>query len=125
VIDTPPRSVPRYVGAVQVERGGQVGRNGGRPVVAACVVGDIVADVTAQLVARHPGFACSVVAEVTYQVASELVSVIGEPERLRRILDRRAHARLMAMAGAPVAIGSFVQRARSALTTSAGDSSAM
>jgi imidazolonepropionase-like amidohydrolase len=90
----------------RIEGSGQVGRNGGRPVVAACVVGDILADATAQLVARHPGFAGSVVAEVTYQVATELVSVIAEAERFSLMLDRRAHARLMAMAGAPVAIGS-------------------
>jgi hypothetical protein len=86
-----------------------VGRNGGRPAVAACVVGDILADATVRLAARHPGFAWSVVAEVTYQVATELVSVIVDPERLSRMLDSRAHARLMAMAGAPVAIGSGVQ----------------
>jgi hypothetical protein len=86
-----------------------VGRNSGRPVLAARVVGEILTDATARLAARHPGVTVAVVAEVTYQVATELVSAIVEPDRLRRMLDHRAHARLLAMGGTPIAIGSGVR----------------
>ena len=81
-------------------------RNSGWPCVPARVVDDLVSAVTARLAVRHPSVGVPVVDSVVYQAAAELVSTIADPERLGRLLDRRADARLAAMTGSPVAITS-------------------
>jgi hypothetical protein len=81
-----------------------MGRNRSREPVCARVVGDLVSEAVARLAARHPSHGAAVVDLVVYQAATELVSTIADAAELARQLDRRAHARLLAMAGHPVAI---------------------
>jgi hypothetical protein len=68
-------------------------------------VDDLVSAATVRLTAGYPSVDESVVNAVVYQAASELVSTIADAEQLGQLLDRRAHARLTAMTGSPIAIG--------------------
>ena len=68
------------------------------------VVDDLVAAVTVRLATRHPAAGHAVVAAVVQQAAGELVSTVADAEVFGRLLDRRAHARLAAMTGAPIPI---------------------
>lgn len=81
-----------------------MGRNRSRAPVRERIVGDLVSEVIARLAARHPSLGATMVDLVVYQAATELVSTIVDPTQLAQQLDRRAHARLLAMAGHPVAI---------------------
>lgn len=78
--------------------------NRGRAPVPEPVVEGLVSTTTARLVARHPSLGVAVVDAVVYQAATELVSTVADADKLRRLLDRRAHARLMAMTGTPIAV---------------------
>lgn len=75
-----------------------------RVVLSPDVVDGVLARVVGQLVALHPGVGRAVVAAVAYQAAIELVVTVGDAGELARMLTRRADARLLAAAGAPVPI---------------------
>jgi hypothetical protein len=79
-------------------------RNSGRPCVSGHVVADLVSATTARLVLRHPLAAKKVVDSVVYEAAAELVGMVANSEQLSLLLNRRAHARLTAMTGSPIAI---------------------
>jgi hypothetical protein len=53
---------------------------------------------------QHPSLEGATVDAVVYQAVAELVSCVDDPDRLARLLDRRVHARLLALAGQPIAI---------------------
>jgi hypothetical protein len=79
-------------------------RNRGRSHVPGPVVEDVVAAVVARMTVRHPSVADAVVGDVVYQAAVELVCTVVDRDELRRQLERRVHARLLALTGAPVPI---------------------
>jgi hypothetical protein len=81
-----------------------MGRNRGRLAVSGRVVDDVVPAVTQRLAGLHPSLDGDVVDAVVHHAATELVSVVDDPVLLARLLDRRAHARLAAMAGSPIPI---------------------
>lgn len=78
--------------------------NGGRSALPGQVVARLVAAVAAGLANQHPTVTVTDVHAVVYQAATELASTVADPERLRRLLTRRAHARLLAQSGVPVPI---------------------
>jgi hypothetical protein len=81
-----------------------VSRNRGRVAVPGHLVAHAVAAATARLARRHPSIEHDVVHSAVYQAAVELVSTVTDPDRLAPLLERRGHARLLAMTGAPLAI---------------------
>lgn len=83
-----------------------MGNNSGRSAVPGPVVTRLVAIAAARLANRHPSVDEAVVYAVVYQAAGELVSTIVDPDQLRHMLSRRADARLMAQAGAPIPLTS-------------------
>ena len=83
-----------------------MGHNSARSAVPGSVVAQLVAAVAARLANRHPSVDDTVVYEVVYQAAVELISTVADPEQLKRLLGRRADARLMALIGTPVPITS-------------------
>jgi hypothetical protein len=85
-------------------------KNKGWACVPGWAVADVVSGTASRMVTRHPGLDVSVVDTVVYQAAVELVSTVADAEQLSRMLLRRADARLAAMGGAPVAIGSTTVR---------------
>jgi hypothetical protein len=93
-------AVLRWTGA----GGAAVYRNRGRKRVPQRVVADIVSDTISRLTLRHPSFADTVVNAVVYEAVSELVTTVTEPDQLRQMSTRRAHARLTATSGRPMAI---------------------
>ena len=68
------------------------------------VVDDLVSAVIGRLMARHPSAGAAVVDAVVQQAAGELVSTVADADVFGRLLDRRAHARLAAMTGAPIPV---------------------
>jgi hypothetical protein len=81
-----------------------VSRNRGRIAVPGHLVAQAVAATTARLARRHPSIDHDVVHSAVYQAAVELVGTVTDPDRLAPLLERRGHARLLAMTGAPLAI---------------------
>ncbi|HEY7594775.1 MAG TPA: hypothetical protein VH969_16605 [Actinophytocola sp.] len=79
-------------------------RNRGRSHVPGPAVEDVVAATVARMTVRHPSVPDAVVGGVVYQAAVELVCTVADGEQLRRQLERRVHARLLALAGTPVPI---------------------
>lgn len=88
-----------------------MGHNSGRSAVPGPMVARLVAATAARLVHRHPSIEDAVVHAVVYQAAVDLVSTIADSEQLRRLLQRRADARLRALTGAPVPITSTLKAA--------------
>src|SRR5262245_56054647 len=78
--------------------------NRGRPAVAGPDVEEVMSAVAARLAERHPTLSEATVNSVVYQAAVDLVSTVTDTAQLRCLLERRAHARLMAMTGQPIVI---------------------
>jgi hypothetical protein len=83
-----------------------MGRNSGRSAVPGPLVAQLVAATSARLAKAHPSVEHTVVQAVVYEAAVELASTVADPERLGRMLPLRAHARIMALTGAPIPIRS-------------------
>ena len=76
---------------------------GPRPVTPDQII-TIMTDATRDLAGRMPEYSRESVARVVYEVATELVSTVTDPQRLAVMLRRRSAARLRAQAGHPVPI---------------------
>lgn len=79
-------------------------RNHGRLAVPAHAVATVMSTVTERLARRHEHIEPAVVETAVLQAASELVTTVTDPDELALLIERRVHARLMAMSGMPVAI---------------------
>lgn len=79
-------------------------RNRGRSHVPGPVVEEVITAVVARMTVRHPSVDEAVVRGVAYQAAIELVCTVVDRDQLRRQLERRVHARLLAVDGTLVPI---------------------
>lgn len=79
-------------------------RNPGPRAIAPDQLITIMNDAVRELSARLPEESQSGIADVVYEVTTELVSTITDPARLSSMLRLRAAARLRARAGHPVPI---------------------
>jgi hypothetical protein len=79
-------------------------RNRGRAAVPSTAVATAVSAAMARLAHRHPSVGQTVLREAVHQAAVELVNTATDPDGFASQLERRVHARLLAMAGAPLAI---------------------
>lgn len=100
-------------------------RNRGRSHVPGPVVEEVIAAVVARMTVRHPSVDEPVVRGVAYQAAIELVCTAVDRDQLRRQLERRVHARLLAVDGTLVPIARaheevYVVRPSSATAKSPG-----
>lgn len=82
------------------------GRNAGPRPIAPAEVLCIMASAIEVLSGRLPELCRESIERVVYEVATELVSTVTEPQRLATMLRLRATARLSAAAGHPLPIRS-------------------
>lgn len=79
-------------------------RNTGRRPIAPDQLITIMDDAVRALAVRLPEESRSDITRVVYEVATELVCTVTDPQRLSTMLRLRADARLRALAGDPVPI---------------------
>lgn len=81
-----------------------MGQNTGRPGISPERLQRIITDAVGTLVSRHHDLGEEFVVTVVHDAAFELVSALSDLTELPLLLHRRANARLLAVAGQPVAI---------------------